>query len=138
MTRDRPHPALNIAASALARLVPIYPAGCLAIDFGDYSRDDVFAAYQDLGVLCFEAAPRFLVLKAGGEDPDSHYALRDVLRTVACAAGRGALDMSIAVVTRSAAVTHVAHGMRADLAPLGCRLRVFSSMGGANRWLWGG
>ena len=111
--------------------------GWLEIDFGDCSRDDLFAAYQDLGVLCFGTAPRRLLLKAGREDADSHYALRDVLRTVARVGGPGALDMSIAVVTASAAVTHVAHAMRADLAPLGCRLHVFSSLEHAKRWLAG-
>ncbi len=115
---------------------PDHP-GCLAIDFGDRSRDDLFAAYQDLGVLCLGAAPRRLLLKAGCEDADSHYALRDVLRTVARVGGPGALDMSIAVVTGSAAVTHVAHTMRADLALLGCRLRVFSNLDDADRWLAG-
>ncbi len=118
-----------------ARAMP-YP-GSLTIDFGGCSRDDVFAAYQELGVLCFEAAPRRLLLKTGREDADSHYALRDVLRTVAGSAGGGALDMSIALVTRSAAATHVAHSMRTDLARLGCRLRVFSGVQHAERWLAG-
>ena len=116
---------------------PMDLPGCLTIDFADCSRDDVFAAYQDLGVLCFAAPPRRLLLKAGREDADSHYALRDVLHTVAHLAGPAMLDMSVAVVTRSAAVTHVAHAMRADLAPLGCRLHVFSSLERAKRWLAG-
>lgn len=113
-----------------------YP-GWLEIDFGDCSRDELFAAYQDLGVLCFGAPPRRLLLKAGREEADGHYALRDVLRTVARVGGAGALQMRVAVVTGSVAVTHVAHTVRADLAPLGCCLRVFSNVDDAGRWLAG-
>ena len=131
---------LTLTASERLRGSDGEPEPCpdwLTIDFDECSRDGVFAAYQDLGVLCFACAPRRLLLRAGSEDAESHYALRDVLRTVARVCGPGALDLSIAVVTRSATVTHVAHAMRADLARLGCRLRVFSSAEHAHRWLAG-
>lgn len=130
------------APESVGRLARLHEAACdspcLMIDFGGCGRDDVFTAYQELGVLCFAGArPRRLLLRAGREEAESHYALRDVLSTVARMTVCGSLEMSIALVTSSRATAQVGHALRAALVPLGCRLRVFPAERRARRWLEG-
>lgn len=107
----------------------------LQIDFAGRGRDDVFAAYQDLGVLCFAGAPERVLLKAGGQEAESHYALRDVLLTIARIGGSAPLHMKIALLTSDRATAHVGAAMQPELVRIGCYLRVFAVERQALRWL---
>lgn len=112
--------------------------GYLLVDFSLCQRDEVFGAYQDLGVLCAEKPPSRVLLRAADEDADAHYALRDVLDTVARIEGSRALCMKVALVTFRDDVARVGVAMQPELRRLGCKLRVFRGDRRAARWLRAG
>jgi hypothetical protein len=58
-------------------------SGLVVIDFRRCDTARLFETYQDFGVLCARRALRCALLQTGGEDANAHYALRDILRTIA-------------------------------------------------------
>ena len=79
---------------------------------------------------------RAALLKAGDEDADAHYALRDTLVTVARIAGIP-LRFRLALVATSALVEEVYRTLQGELRSLGCDARVFRMERQAVRWLCG-
>ena len=112
--------------------------GWLVFDFGRCNGTELFAAYQELGLLCSsKGRPGSVMLKTGTEDADVHYTLRDVLLTVACIVDSRPLDLRLALVASSVPIARVGCAMRQELSILGCDLRVFGSESKAASWLRG-
>jgi len=110
--------------------------GWVVVDFRGCNSHGVSAVYQAFALLCARQKVRAALLKAGDEDADGHYALRDTLVTVARIAGIP-LRFRLALVTGSGGIEKVYGIMRDELRALGCEVRVFRFAGQAEHWLRG-
>lgn len=117
---------------------PHREAGCLVIDFRRSAPADIFTAYEELGVLCVDAAPACVLVTTGKEEPDIHYALRDALLTVAGVSADALLGMKVALVAGSEATHEVGEAMGPELVHVGCTLRTFGGENAALLWLQAG
>jgi len=90
--------------------------------------------YQAFGMLCAERRVRAALVRTGGEDADGHYALRDILVTLARVAGIP-LGFPLAFIARSDEIAEVCRTMQNELTPLGCELGVFRAERQARQWL---
>jgi hypothetical protein len=93
--------------------------------------------YQAFGLLCAEGKVRAALVRTGNEDAEGHYALRDIVMTLARVAGV-APRFRVAFVTRSDGIAEVCRSMQKQLTPLGCELAVFQVERQAQQWLRGG
>jgi hypothetical protein len=109
-------------------------SGVVVIDFRRCGTAQLYAIYQDFGLLCSRGGVRCALLKTGDEDADAHYALRDMLRTVALIA-EIPLELRLAMVASSGAVASVGLRMRKELRVLGCDAQVFRTEREAKQWL---
>jgi hypothetical protein len=85
-------------------------------------------------MLCAERRVRAALVRTGGEDADGHYALRDILVTLARVAGIP-LGFPLAFIARSDEIAEVCRTMQNELTPLGCELGVFRAERQARQWL---
>lgn len=107
----------------------------VVIEFEARSSQGISLAYQDLAaLLCRPKKRECVLLHAGTEDAEMHYALRDVLHTVARVVGEP-LELRVALLGRSRALAAVCRGMQPALAALGCELRLFHGERQAVTWL---
>lgn len=106
------------------------------IDFRGCSSRGVSEIYQAFALLCAREEVRRALLKAGNEDPDAHFALRDTLVTLARIAGTP-LRFRLALVAGSSRIERVYRTVRSELGALGCEARVFRTERQAGRWLFG-
>jgi hypothetical protein len=106
------------------------------IDFRGCSSRGVSEIYQAFALLCAREEVRRALLKAGSEDPDAHFALRDTLVTLARIAGIP-LRFRLALVAGSSPIERVYRTVRSELGALGCEARVFRTERQAGRWLFG-
>lgn len=106
----------------------------VTIDFADCGSRQVSDIYQHFGILCAQGRVQAALLKTGDEQADVHYALRDVLVTVARVAGI-ALGFRLAFVAGSDAIEKTFWSIQDDLRSLGCESRVFRAEREAERWL---
>jgi len=90
--------------------------------------------YQAFGMLCAERRVRAALVRTGDEDPEGHYALRDILVTLARVAGIP-LGFPLAFVARSDEIAAVCRTMQNELTQLGCALGVFRAERQAQEWL---
>jgi hypothetical protein len=112
-------------------------ADFVLIDVSGCSSHQLSSSYQDLGLLCVRRKVRRALLRTGDEDPDTHYALRDVLRTVVLTVGIP-LHFRLAVVASSDPIAQVCTQMQEELRALGCHARVFRIERQAEHWLRAG
>ena len=110
--------------------------GRVLIDFSCCSSRSLSETYQQFGILCARGNVRAALLKTGDEQAEAHYALRDVLVTIARIAGIP-LRFKLALVTASdsSGKAHLYRCIRDDLRALGCEAKVFRAEGEAKRWL---
>ncbi len=108
--------------------------GFVIIDVSGCNSHQLSDSYQDFGLLCARGKVRSALLRTGGEDPDAHYALCDVLRTVVRIAGIP-LHFRLAVVASADSIAQVCGTMREELRSLGCDARVFRIERQAEQWL---
>lgn len=108
--------------------------GYVAIDFRGCSSQELSEVYQAFALLCVREKVCGALLKTGDEDADGHYALRDILVTVARIAGIP-VRFRLALVASSDAIVQVGQTLQKELAPLGCDARIFRAEGRANDWL---
>ena len=106
----------------------------MLVDFRGCNSHDVSAVYQAFALLCAQRKVRAALLRAGDEDADGHYALRDTLATVARIAGIP-LGFRLALVAGSGMTEKVYGVMRDELGALGCDVRVFRFAWQARQWL---
>ena len=90
--------------------------------------------YQAFALLCARKTVGCVLLRTGDEDANVHYALRDVLATIALIAGIP-LHLSLALVTGSPSIAQVCGTMQAELRSLGCDAQVFRAEPQASQWL---
>jgi hypothetical protein len=109
--------------------------GLLVAEFRRCGEREVLEVYQDLALLLCEPHRRHAVLLVtGSEDPEIHYALRDVICTLARVLG-DPMQMDAAVVGSSLRLKRVCGVMRPALRPFGCELRLFDLASEALSWL---
>jgi hypothetical protein len=109
-------------------------SGFVVIDFCRCSSCQVSDIYQDFGLLCARGQVRRALLKIGDEDAYAHFALRDVLSTVAHVVGIP-LDFRLALLAGSDPMASVCGVLREELRSLGCDTRVFRIERQAMKWL---
>ena len=107
----------------------------LILDFARCSRD-TFDIYERFALLCARRKVSRVLFKTGAEDADVHYALRDVLATVADVLG-SPLNIRLALVTTSAPARKVYRALQPELHALGCEVRIFGLESPAACWLCG-
>jgi len=110
--------------------------GLVVVDFRGCNSHEVSTVYQAFALLCARGKVREALLKAGDEDSDAHYALRDTLVTVARIAGIP-LRFRLALVASSASIENAYRAMQRELRLLGCDARVFRAASEARQWLCG-
>lgn len=93
--------------------------------------------YQLFGLLCVEGKVRAALVRTANEDAEGHYALRDILVTLARVA-EVPLRFRLAFVARSEAIVEVCRSLQRELAPLGCELGTFQIERRALEWLRSG
>jgi len=109
-------------------------SGFVTIDFRGCSSQELSEIYQAFALLCVREEVRWALFRTGDEDADAHYALRDILVTVARIAGVP-LQFRLALVVSSGPVEDVYADMQGELRALGCDSRVFHMEPEAGRWL---
>lgn len=106
----------------------------LLLDFRRADAREICEGYQQLAQLIYgEEALDGVLVKAGHEDPDLHYTLRDIVRTLARAKARP-LGLRVAFIGGES-VAPVCRVMTPALRELGCELRCFDAEGEAASWL---
>lgn len=111
--------------------------GSVIIDFRGCDSHELSSIYEAFALLCVSDSVHVALLRAGDEDPDLHYTLRDVLATVVRIVGIR-VRFRLALVARSAPIENVYAAMQGDLRALGCDARTFRSERTAYLWLRGG
>ena len=114
-----------------------WEGGLVAIDFRGCGARELSELYHAFGLLCAREEVRCALLTTGIEDADCHYALRDVLATVASIAGIP-LRFRLALVATWEPVARVYRSVQRNLDSLGCDARVFSVACEAEDWLRAG
>lgn len=111
--------------------------GVVVINFDGLDAREAFLLYQRLAVLLYtQPGLQGVLLKCGSEEPELHYALRDIVQTLAGVAGTP-LQVRVAVLDGRHTVRRICEETRSVLAPLGCDLKVFDGEGAAASWLLG-
>jgi hypothetical protein len=109
---------------------------CLVVDFARCRRS-AFDLYEQFALLCTRRKVSRVLFKTGAEDAELHYALRDVLATVADILG-APLDIRLALVANSASAGQVYRSIQPVLRALGCEVQIFGLESQASCWLCGG
>ena len=108
------------------------------MDFHGCDDREALLEYQRLGLALYASqGPGAVLLMSGNVDAVVHYALRDILCTVARVVERP-LRLRLAVLGSGAAIEQVCHAMRFALRAAGCELRLFAAQGEAVQWLLAG
>jgi hypothetical protein len=108
--------------------------GLVVLDFRCCRPGQWCELYQELGLFCARQGVHWVVLRAGDEEADFHYSLRDVLRTVVLVA-EVRLQLRVSVISSSPAIALVWQDMAEELRALGCIARVFAAEAKAYEWL---
>ena len=106
----------------------------VVVDFRGCDSHGVSAVYQAFALLCAREGVRDALLKAGNEDADAHYALRDTLVTLARVV-EIPLRFRLALVASSGPIENAYRSMQRELRSLGCDARVFRTASEARQWL---
>ena len=109
--------------------------GLVVLDFAPCPPRAVFELYERLALLlCAKQALDAVLLRAGREDAELHFALEDALRTTARVTG-GLAPLRVAVVGSDPVLGGVCRAMRPTLRALGCDVRYFAIEDAASAWL---
>jgi hypothetical protein len=108
--------------------------GFVVLTFDRCDSRAVCEMYQDFGLLCTQGKVRRALFRAGEDDGDAHYALRDVLRTVVLIVGVP-LRLKLALVASSESAAQAFRAMQEELRGLGCDARIFRIERQADQWL---
>lgn len=111
--------------------------GLVVIDSRGCEARRLCDGYHVFGLLCAEGKVRAALVRTGSEEADGHYALRDILVTLARVAGVP-VRFRLAFVARSEAIVEVCRNLQPELTPLGCELGVFQIERQAFEWLRSG
>ncbi len=109
--------------------------GVLAIDFRHCDARQIQLAYENLALrLCGARGDGRVLVRAGPEHAELHYALLGVLRAVTQILG-APVRIQVAMVGASPALAVVCTEMIGRLAALGCEVQLFQAVSNAARWL---
>lgn len=111
--------------------------GSVVLDCRGCEPRRLCCGYQVFGLLCAERKVRAALVRTGDEDPEGHYALRDILVTLARVA-EVPLRFRLAFVARSDEMAEVCRSMQKELTALGCELEIFQVERDAFEWLSAG
>lgn len=110
--------------------------GYVRVEFGDCSYGELSEVYRDFAALCVEKRVKRVLLKAGDDDPEGHYALRDALKVMGLPGGI-APDFKLALLPRTRGVEVVYREAQQQLRAAGFNAWVFGSEIEAVAWLEG-
>jgi hypothetical protein len=108
--------------------------GYVRVEFGDCSYREVAEVYRAFAAHCVEYHVSRALLKAGDDDPDGHYALRDALKVMGLPGGI-APDFKLALLPRTRGVEAVYRETQQQLRAAGFNAWVFGNEVEAVEWL---
>lgn len=104
------------------------------VEFGDCSYGEVSEVYREFAAHCVQYKVSRALLKAGDDDPEGHYALRDALKVMGLPGGI-APDFKLALLPRTRGVEAVYREAQQQLRAAGFNAWVFGSEVEAVEWL---
>lgn len=111
-------------------------SGYVRVDFRNCSSAELAQIYRDFAVVCVDRHANRALLKAGDEDPDGHYGLRDALHAMALHAPIP-LDFKLALIPSTWPIETVYREAQQHLRAAGFNAWVFRSEDQAVAWLEG-
>jgi hypothetical protein len=111
-------------------------SGYVRVDFGSCNFGEVAEVYRTFAALCVHKHANRALLKAGDDDPEGHYALRDAVHTMALLAPIP-LDFKLALVPSTRAIEAVYREAQQRLRAVGFNAWVFGDEREALEWLEG-
>jgi hypothetical protein len=111
-------------------------AGYVRVDFGSCNAAELAALYHGFTAFCLDHKATRALLKAGDNDPNGHYRLRDALMTMAQLAQIPA-EFKLALVPSTRAIEVVYREAQRHLRAAGLNAWVFGTEHEAVEWLEG-
>lgn len=111
-------------------------AGYVRVDFGGCNSTELSAVYQAFASFCLDNDVTRALLKAGDNDPNGHYRLRDALASMAQLAPI-APEFKLALIPSTRAIESIYREAQHHLRAAGFNAWVFSSENEAVDWLQG-
>lgn len=110
--------------------------GYVRVDFGSCNSWELSAAYREFASFCLDNNVTRALLKAGDNDPDGHYRLRDALTTMA-QLSQIAPEFKLALLPSTRAIEAVYREAQHHLRAAGFNAWVFATELEAVDWLEG-
>ena len=108
----------------------------MRVDFGSCNNGELAEVYRAFAALCVHRHANRALLKAGDDDPEGHYALRDAVETMALLAPIPP-DFKLALVPSTGAIETVYREAQQRLRAVGFNAWVFGNESEALDWLEG-
>lgn len=108
----------------------------LRVDFGGCNASELSAVYRAFAAFCLENKVTRALLKAGDNDPNGHYRLRDALASMAQAADI-APEFKLALIPSTQAIEAIYREAQHHLRAAGFNAWVFADENDAVDWLEG-
>lgn len=108
----------------------------MRVDFGGCDRGELSEIYRTFAAVCVDRQANRALLKAGDDDPEGHYALRDAVQAMAL---RAAIppDFKLALIPSTRPIEAVYRAAQQHLRAAGFNAWVFRSENEAVAWLEG-
>jgi hypothetical protein len=111
-------------------------AGYVRVDFGSCNTAELSALYRAFASFCLDNHVTRALLKAGDNDPNGHYRLRDALTTMA-QRSQVAPDFKLALIPSTRAIEAIYREAQHHLRAAGFNAWVFATELEAVDWLEG-
>jgi hypothetical protein len=108
--------------------------GYVRVDFGSCNSTELSAVYRAFAAFCLDNQVTRALLKAGDDDPNGHYRLRDALTTMAQLA-RIPPEFKLALIPSTRPIEAVYREAQRHLRAAGLNAWVFATEGEAVDWL---
>lgn len=126
--------ALAVDYGDEGRITPC--GGYVRVDFNSCDVSELSAVYRGFAMFCLDNKVTRALLKAGDNDPNGHYRLRDALATMAQAAQIPA-EFKLALVPSTRAIEAIYREAQRHLRAAGLNAWVFADEDDAVDWLEG-
>lgn len=110
--------------------------GYVRVDFGSCNHAELSAVYQAFASFCHDNKVTSALLKAGDNDPNGHYRLRDALTTMAQLSQIPA-EFKLALIPSTRAIESIYREAQHHLRAAGFNAWVFAAENEAVDWLEG-
>ena len=134
--RNRPQPGEPSAVDYGDQGSITQCTGYLRVDFGGCDSTELSAIYREFASFCLDNNVTRALLKAGDNDPNGHYRLRDALTTMARVAPI-APEFKLALIPSTRAIESIYREAQHHLRAAGFNAWVFSTESEAVDWLQG-